>query len=43
MLNKRCAIVVYYLRQVDQRQIPGTINALGLTFELRVGNWNEDE
>jgi len=36
-LNKRCAIDLYYLRQVDQRQIPGTINALGLTFELRVG------
>ena len=36
-LNKRCAIDMYYVRQVDQRQIPGTINALGLTFELRVG------
>ena len=36
-LNKRCAIDLYYLRQVDQHQLPRTINALGITFELRVG------
>ena len=36
-LTKGRAIDLYYLRQVDRRQIPGTINALGVTFELRVG------
>jgi hypothetical protein len=38
VLSKRSALDLYYLRQVDQRQIPGTINALGITLELRVGN-----
>jgi hypothetical protein len=37
ILSKRCALDVYYLRQLDHRQIPATINALGLTLELRVG------
>ena len=37
IVNRRCAIDVYYLRQVDQRQGPGTINAFGITLELRVG------
>jgi hypothetical protein len=36
-LNKRCTIDLYYVRQVDQRQLPGVINGLGVTFELRVG------
>jgi hypothetical protein len=37
VLSKRSALDLYYLRQVDQRQIPGTINALGITLELRIG------
>ena len=37
VLSKRSALDLYYLRQVDQRQIPGAINALGITLELRVG------
>ena len=37
VLNTRCAIDVYYLRQVDQHQGPRTINAFGITLELRVG------
>jgi Protein of unknown function (DUF2490) len=36
-LSKRCALDLYYLRQVDERQIPGHINALGITLELRIG------
>jgi hypothetical protein len=36
-LNKRCTIDLYYVRQVDQRQLPGVINGLGVTFGLRVG------
>jgi hypothetical protein len=33
-LDRRCALVLYYLRQVDERQLPRRIDALGITVEL---------